>query len=84
MRFDEAKLLQVTRKCRLRHAQLLRGESSAQFFLVRDARVRDDPKNLSVPECLAAIHRKFNYTRLPHFYTENMQAASTRNAAPAS
>ena len=62
MRFDEPKLLQVTRKCRLSYAQLLRSEPTAQFFLVRDARIRDDPKNLSVPKCLAAIHRKFDYT----------------------
>jgi hypothetical protein len=63
MRFDEPQLLQVTRKCRLGDSQLLRGEPAAQVFLVRDARIRDDPKNLPVPKCFAAIHRKSNYTR---------------------
>jgi len=62
MRFDEPQFLQVTRKCRLRHAQFLRREPSPQLFLIRDARIRDDPKNLPVPECFAAIHRKSDYT----------------------
>ena len=76
MRLDQPKLLQVARQGRLRHAQLLRGETAAQFFLVRDARIRDDPKDLPVPKCFAAIHRKMRLYTLLNFYTSRCSRAA--------
>jgi hypothetical protein len=40
----------------LRDAQFLRGQTAAQLLLIGNSRVRDQPENLAVPECLPRRH----------------------------